>query len=130
MSDSPLQQEGYDFMTAAFAVHTEKGNGYLEDVYHECLEIELTARGIEWKSKPPLLIYYKGQPLKKSYFPDMLVFGEIVVELKALKALAPEHEAQLMNYLKASRKRVGYLVNFGSHPKLEWKRFIVDFPQN
>jgi GxxExxY protein len=130
MSDSPFQQEGYDFMTAAFEVHTEKGNGYLEEVYHECLEIELTARGIEWRSKPALLVHYKGQPLRKSYRPDMLVFGEIVVELKAVRALASEHEAQLLTYLRATRKRVGYLVNFGSYPKLEWKRFVLDHLQN
>ena len=128
--NSPLQQEGYDFMAAAFEVYNEKGSGYLEDVYQECLERELTRRQIPWQSKPSLRILYKGEPLTKCYYPDLLIFSAIIVELKTVKSLAPEHEAQLLNYLKATRKRVGYLVNFASHPRLEWKRFILDHPQN
>jgi GxxExxY protein len=119
------QQEGYDFMAAAFEVHTEMGHGFLEEVYHESLEVELTQRGIPFVSKPKLLLFYKGQPLKKQYEADLIVVGAIVVELKAVKALLPEHEAQLINYLRATQKRVGYLVNFGSFPKLEWKRFAL-----
>jgi GxxExxY protein len=126
MADDLFRQEGYNLMSAAFEVYNEKGSGFLEEVYHECLERELTRRKIPWRTKPTLLIYYKGEPLTRYYTPDLLVHTDIVVELKAAKALAAEHEAQLMNYLKATRKRVGYLLNFGSHPKLEWKRFIVD----
>jgi GxxExxY protein len=62
--------------------------------------------------------------LEKKYYPDLFVFGGIVVELKAVQELAPEHESQLLNYLKATKKRVGYLVNFGSAGKLEWKRMV------
>ena len=119
------QQEGYDFMAAAFEVHTVMGHGFLEEVYHESLELELTQRGISFVSKPKLLLFYKGQSLKKQYEADLIVVGEIVVELKAVKALLPEHEAQLINYLRATQKRVGYLVNFDSFPKLEWKRFVL-----
>jgi len=119
------QQEGYDFMAAAFEVHTEMGHGFLEEVYHESLELELSQRGIPFVSKPKLPLFYKGQPLKKQYEADLIVVGEIVVELKAVKALLPEHEAQLINYLRATQKRAGYLVNFGSFPKLEWKRFVL-----
>jgi len=107
-----FRQEGYNLMSAAFEVYNEKGSGFLEDVYHECLERELTRRHIQWSSKPTLLIYYKGEPLTKTYAPDLLVYSEIIVELKAAKALAPEHEAQLINYLKATRKRIGYLINW------------------
>ena len=117
-------------MSAAFEVYNEKGNGFLEEVYHECLERELTCRVIPWNSKPSLLIHYKGVPLTKYYVPDLVVYSEIVVELKAAKTLTAEHQAQLMNYLKATGKRVGYLLNFGSHPKLEWQRIIVDPPPN
>jgi GxxExxY protein len=130
MKNERFEQEGYDLMSAAFEVYNEKGSGFLEEVYHECLERELTRRCIGWQSKPTLLIYYKGEPLSRYYTPDLLVYSEIIVELKAAKALTAEHEAQLMNYLKATRKRVGYLMNFGSHPKLEWKRFVVDQPPN
>jgi len=114
---SEFKQEGYDLMAAAFEVYNEKGSGFLEEVYHECFERELTRRSIAWNSKPVLLIFYKGEPITKTYQPDLLVFSEIIVELKAAKALVPEHEAQLINYLKATRKRVGYLINFGSHPR-------------
>jgi GxxExxY protein len=119
------QQEGYDFMAAAFEVYNEMGSGFLEEVYHESLEIELANRGIPFVSKPKLTIHFKGHPLKKQYEADLIVIGEIVVELKAHKTLLPEHEAQLLNYLKATRKRVGYLLNYGAFPRLQWKRLVV-----
>lgn len=130
MKGERFEQEGYNLMSAAFEVYNEKGSGFLEEVYHECVERELTRRKIPWQSKPTLLIYYKGEPLTKFYTPDLEVYAEIIVELKAAKALTAEHEAQLINYLKATRKRVGYLINFGAHPKLEWKRFVVDHSPN
>jgi GxxExxY protein len=122
--DGYLQQEGYDFLNACFAVHNEMGAGFLEEVYQESLEMELTDRGISFISQPKLQLYYKGRPLKKHYEADLIVIGEILVELKAVKTLLPEHEAQLINYLKATRKRVGYLVNFAT-PRAQWKRIIL-----
>ena len=126
MSESAglYQQQGYDFMAAVFDVYNEMGSGFLEEVYHESLELELSSRAMSFVSKPKLTLFYKGRPLQKQYEADLII-GEIVVELKAVKALAAEHEAQLINYLKATRKRVGYLVNFGSFPKLEWRRFVL-----
>jgi GxxExxY protein len=120
-----FQQEGYDFMAAAFEVYNQLGSGFLEEVYHESLELELSDRVIPFVSRPRLTIHYKNRPLKKYYEADLIVIGEIVVELKAVKCLLPEHEAQLINYLKATHKRVGYLLNFGAFPRLEWKRFVV-----
>ncbi|HLP24308.1 MAG TPA: GxxExxY protein [Acidobacteriota bacterium] len=120
-----FQREGYDFMAAAFAVYNEIGNGFLEEVYHESLEFELTDRGIPFVSRPTLPLFYKGRQLLKRYQADLVVAGEIVAELKAVRALAPEHDAQLLNYLHATRKKVGYLVNFGALPKLEWKRMVL-----
>ncbi len=119
------QQAGYDFMAAAFEVYNELGSGFLEEVYHESLELELDRRRIPFVSHPKLTLCYKSHPLRKQYEADLIVIDEIVVELKAAKALAPEHEAQLINYLKATRKRVGYLLNFGAFPRLEWKRFVL-----
>jgi GxxExxY protein len=119
-----LEQEGYDFMNACFAVHNELGGGFLEEVYQESLEIELTDRGIPFTAQPKLQLYYKGRPLKKHYEADLIVIGEIIVELKAVKSLLPEHEAQLINYLRATRKRVGYLVNFAA-PRVQWQRIIL-----
>ena len=120
-----LQQEGYDFMAAAFEVYNELGSGFLEEPYQEALEIELTERGIPFVAKPKLPIFYKGHQLRKTYEADLIVTDGIIIELKAVHLLAPEHEAQLINYLKATRKRVGYLVNFGSFPKLQWKRLVL-----
>jgi len=125
-SAGPCAQEGCDFMAAVFDVYNEMGNGFLEEIYHESLERELTERGIRYTSKPRLTVFYKGEPLRKYYYEaDMIVIGEIIVELKAVKALLNEHDAQLINYLKATRKRVGYLVNFGAFPRLEWKRLVL-----
>ena len=120
-----LQQEGYDFMAAAFEVYNELGAGFLEDPYQESMELELTDRGISFTAKPKLPIFYKSRQLRKHYEADFLVSAGIIVELKAVSSLAPEHDAQLINYLKATRNRVGYLVNFGSFPKLQWKRIIL-----
>ena len=72
-----------------------------------------------------MALYYKGQKLKKKYRPDLLVFSEIVVELKAIKSLGNDEFGQILNYLKSTGKRVDYLINFGSSDELEWKRFIL-----
>ena len=124
MTTELLQQEGYGFMAAAFEVYNEMGNGYTEDIYQESLEEELKDRKIQFLPQAELTIHYKGRPLRKKFRPDLMVFTDIVVELKAASALTSEHEAQLLNYLKATGKSVGYLVNFGCREKLEWKRFV------
>ena len=113
-----MQQEGYDFMAAAFEVYNDMGNGYTEDIYQESLELELVDRRIPFQSQVELAIHYKGRPLRRKFKPDLMVFGEMVVELKATSGLTSEHEAQLLNYLKATGKPVGYLVNFCCREKL------------
>ena len=117
-------QECYDIMGACFAVYTDKGCGFLEAVYQECLEIELMARGIPFVAQPEIRLEYRGIPLKQIYIPDFLCYEEIVVELKAIAKIAPEHRAQLMNYLKATNLQCGILVNFGHYPKVEYERFV------
>lgn len=128
-TDDPIHpehdQDGYALIGACFEVHKEMGNGYLEDVYQESLELELTDRGIPFVAQPKLPIFYKGRKLRKNYEADLLVFDKIIVEIKAVKALLPEHEAQLLNYLKATGRKVGYLVNFAAFPKLDWRRRIL-----
>ena len=125
MKSEIYKDEGYKLMGAAFEVYNEQGYGLAEEIYQECLEIELELRGVAFRSKQELTCYYKGRELKKRYVPDLFVFGCLVVELKAVTALAPEHEAQLMNYLRLTRQPVGYLVNFGHKDTLEWKRIIL-----
>jgi len=119
-----FKQEGYALMAVAFDVYNELGNGFLEEVYQECMLLELEKKGMPFISQPELNIIYKGVKLNKFYRPDIYVCDGIIVELKAVKVINEEHMAQLMNYLKATEKPVGYLINFGSHEKLEWKRII------
>ncbi|MCD0460595.1 GxxExxY protein [Roseiconus lacunae] len=120
-----LKQEGYDLMGAAFEVYNVLGYGMAEEIYQQSLEIELGLRKIPFLSKAEIQVKYKDQLLTTVYRPDLLVFNEIVVELKATKALAPEHEAQLFNYMRVSKMRVGYLINYGSSGELEWKRIVL-----
>lgn len=119
-----FKAEGYALMAAAFDVYNELGAGFLEEVYHEALQLELNDRKIPFVSKPRLRIQFKDRLLQKYYDADFLVHSAIVVELKAVRALAPEHEAQLLNELKATRLRVGYLLNFGAAPRLQWYRRV------
>jgi GxxExxY protein len=125
MKSEIYKDEGYRFMAAAFEVYNDRGYGLGEDIYQECLEIELELRGILFRPKAEIKCFYKGRELKKRYIPDLLVFGCLIVELKAVVELAPEHEAQLVNYMRITRQPVGYLVNFGHKGTLEWKRFIL-----
>jgi GxxExxY protein len=111
-------------MGAAFEVHREIGGGLSEEIYQECLEWELGLQAIPFQSKSELRVYYKGHLLNKRYIPDLHGFNEIVVELKAVKALTSEHEQQLLNYMHITKKALGYLINFGP-PSVEWKRFIL-----
>lgn len=124
-SDNLYKEEGYALVGAAFEVYNEKGHGFLEEVYQECLEIELGMRDITFDSQPELPIFYKGIKLSRFYRPDLYVCKGIVSELKAMKALTDNEVAQLINYLKATGKRVGYLLNFGCPTGLEWKRIVV-----
>jgi GxxExxY protein len=121
-----LKQEGYDFMGAAFEVYNVLGYGMAEEIYQQSLEIELMLRGLPFVSKGEVEIFYKEILLKTKYIPDLLVFGEIVAELKSVKELCSDHEAQVFNYMRIARKRVGYLVNYGKAGGLEWKRFVLD----
>jgi len=119
-----FKAEGYELMAAAFEVYNELGPGFLEEVYQEAMELELGARQIPFDSKPRLQIQFKGRPLRKFYDADLLVCSAIMVELKAVRTFTPEHEAQLLNELKAAQLRVGYLINFGSSPRLQWYRRV------
>jgi GxxExxY protein len=106
----------------ASKVYNEKGCGFLEPVYHECLEIEFEYQRIPAISKPSLTVSYRGRLLTQTYEPDFVCFEKIIVELKAVSALTDEHRAQLLNYLHATGFELGLLVNFGHYPKLEYER--------
>ncbi len=120
-----FKEESYRIMGACFEVYKEKGCGFLEGVYQECLALEFKKQGISYDEQPRLLLEYKGQPLRHIYEPDFMCFGEIILEIKAVKQLADEHRAQAIHYLKATGKRLALLVNFGHHPKLEYERIVL-----
>jgi GxxExxY protein len=116
--------ETYQIRGACYEVYKEKGSGFVEPVYQECVEIEFNLRGIGYVSQPKLRLDYKGQALKAEYVPDMICFEKIIVELKAVTDLTDQHRAQVHNYLKASGHRLGLLINFGHHPKIQIERII------
>jgi GxxExxY protein len=118
------KDEVYAVVGAAIEVHRSLGPGFLEAVYQEAFEFELTHRGIPFESQKQLHIHYKTHKLKKEYVSDLICYDKIIVELKALDALGGVETAQLINYLKATHYRLGLLINFGSSARLEWKRFI------
>ncbi len=119
-----FKSESYRVVGACFEVYKVKGNGFLEAVYQESLAIEFGAQGIPFEQKPRVKLEYKGQPLNQHYEPDFLCFAEILLEIKAVKKLTDEHRAQVINYLKATGKQLGLLVNFGHYPKVEHERFV------
>ncbi len=124
MTDLLFKKEVFAIVGAAMEVHRELGPGFLEAVYQEAMEIELESRHIPYEARKTLTVCYKGRPLKKAYEADLVCYGQIIVELKALDRLSGREEAQVLNYLKATGLRVGLLINFGSHPKLEWQRLV------
>ncbi|HEX9023672.1 MAG TPA: GxxExxY protein [Geobacteraceae bacterium] len=108
-------------IAACFDVSNELGAGFLESVYEKALLIALTDRGLGAQSQVPLQVTFRGQ-IVGDFFADIVVENKILLELKAVKDLAPEHQAQTINYLKATGIEIGLLVNFGN-PKLEYRRF-------
>lgn len=118
------REESYAIVGACFEVYKELGNGFLEAVYQECLELEFTQLRIPYLAQPKLDVTYKGNRLNQHYQPDFLCFGKIILEIKAVKQLGADHRAQTINYLKASNKELALLINFGHYPRLEQHRYI------
>ncbi len=116
------KDECYALIGACFAVYKDKGCGFLEPVYQECMEIELAFQNIPFVVKPRLPLFYRNRPLKLHYEPDFVTYGKIIIELKAVSKLCDEHRAQVINYLKATGYKLGLLVNFGHYPRLEYER--------
>ena len=124
MTELIYRDEVYEIVGAAMEVHKELGCGFLEAVYQEGFLIELRGKKMPFESQKQLAIYYKGKRLEKEYYADVVCYGKIIVELKALDRLTSKEESQILNYLKASGLKVGVLINFGA-TSLEWKRFVL-----
>lgn len=121
--DLIYKKEAYQIIGACMEVHKELGSGFLEAVYHEALLLELKKQNIPFRSNAKLQISYKNNPLTKVYYADIICFDKIIIELKAMEGLIPEHEAQVINYLKATGLQLGLLINFGAK-SLQYKRMI------
>ena len=122
MTEIIYKNESYAIIGACFELYNEKGCGFLEPVYQECLGIEFEHQRIPAIAKPSLTLSYRGRILNQTYEPDYVCFEKIIVELKAVSGLTDEHRAQLLNYLHATGFELGLLVNFGHYPKLEYER--------
>ena len=118
-------QESYKIIGAAFNVYNKLGQGFLEAVYQECLELEFKKQGIPYEREKEIKIYYDGQELKQTYRADFVCYDKIIVELKAVPGLDDAHHSQVYNYLHATNIKLGILLNFGSSEGLEKDRIVL-----
>jgi len=118
------KEESYAIIGARFEIYKNKGCGFHEPIYHECLEIEFEFQRIPFLSKPPQTLQYRGRTLVQTFSPDFICYDKIIVEIKAVSELIDEHRAQLLNYLSATSCKLGLLVNFGHYPRLEYERLL------
>jgi len=124
MTDLLYVDETYAIIGACMEVHRHLGHGFLEAVYSEALMAEFEERDIPYECNKELTIDYKGRPLIKKYYADFVCFDKILIEMKAVEKIAPSHTAQVLNYLKATRMRIGILANFGE-ASFSYKRIIL-----
>ena len=126
MAELIYKTESYKIIGACFEVYNQKGSGFTELVYQECLEIEFRLQNIPFVSQPKIELEYKGQKLNQYFVPDFICFDKIILEIKAVESLANEHTSQTINYLNATNFKLAWLVNFGKHNGLERKRMAND----
>ena len=122
--DILYKDESYRIIGACFEVYKEKGCGFVEPVYQECLEIELSLQKVPFSAQTELKLQYKGHLLDQIYKPDFICHEKIIMEIKAVSKLVDEHRAQVHNYIKATGYKLRLLVNFGHFPKIEWERIV------
>lgn len=118
-----LEDITYKINNAIFEVNRILGAGFLEKIYENALMIELREKGLKVENQVPISVIYKGNRIGE-YFADILVEDQIILELKAIESLQKIHQAQILNYLKATGLKIGLLVNF-TYPKAEIKRFVM-----
>ncbi len=132
MNEKEVQAERdpqtYAIIGACMALHAELGGGFLEPVYQEALGIEFGFRNLPFEANKKLQVVYRGVQLETHYRADFVCFGDVIVEIKALSGFDSAHDAQVINYLKATGLQRGLLINFGT-PKLQYKRFVLT-PKN
>jgi len=119
------KDETYSIIGAAMEVHSVLGPGFLESVYEAAFIEECKMRQIPIQDQVRMSVTYKGIPLSTNFIADLVAYGSIIIELKAIQRLTTIEDAQILNYLKATDMRLGLLINFGSHGHLEWKRIVL-----
>jgi GxxExxY protein len=124
MAEIIHKDEAYKIIGACFEVYKQKGVGFTEPMYQECLQLELSLQDIPYVAQPQLQLDYKGTLLEQFFKPDFICYGKIIVEIKALEKLADVHRAQTLNYLNATGFDLALLVNFGHFPRLEYERIV------
>ena len=122
MAELLYKEESYKIIGACFEVYNQKGYGFIEPVYQECLQIEFALQGIPFVSQPEIQLSYKGNLLSQYFKPDFICYGGIIVEIKSVAAIVAAHRAQAINYLNATEFELALLVNFGVHPRLDYER--------
>ena len=127
MQEKIYESESYAIRGALFEVHKNLGAGFTEDVYQLALEMEFAERKIPFEAQKDFQVFYKGTPLPKLFKVDFVCYGKIILELKAVKTLLPEHVAQLINYLRIANYKLGYLINFNSAEKLNPKPYFNNY---
>jgi GxxExxY protein len=127
--DLIFKDECYAIIGACFEVYKDKGCGFHEPVYQECLSIEFEHCRIPAIAQPGLSLEYRGRVLAQKYVPDFVCYGKIVVELKTVAEITDEHRAQVLNYLKAGSFELGLVINFGHYPKLQYERMAKTQPK-
>ena len=124
MGEIVYKDESFKIVGACFEVYKAMGAGFVESVYHECLELEFAIQALPFRTKRELPLAYKGVPLVTKFVPDFVLYDKIILEIKAVRQLTDEHRSQVHNYLKATGFRLGLLVNFGHSPKVESERIV------
>lgn len=119
------KDESYQIVGAAMKVYNALGCGFLEAVYQEALAIQFKVEGIPFEAEKEVSIFYAGIELKQAYRPDFICYDDIIIELKAVSSLESSHRAQLYNYLKATKCKLGLLINFGSSEGLQVERKVL-----
>ena len=122
MTEIIYKEESYKIIGACFEVYKQKGCGFTEAVYQECLAIEFELQGIPFVAQPKIELEYKGRKLSQFFVPDYICYDKIIVEIKALPDLLDVNKSQTLNYVNATKFELALLVNFGHFPQLEYKR--------
>ena len=122
MAELVYKDESFKIIGACFEVYNQKGFGFTEPVYQECLQIEFELQGIPFVAQPEIQLGYKSRILTQFFKPDFICFDKIIVEIKTVSAIVDAHRAQAINYLNAMNFELALLVNFGQFPKLAYER--------